>query len=329
MQRVLVTGGAGFIGSNVVNYIADRGEFRAVACDMFGVSDKWRNLSKHLVFEIISPDEVFYWLETNASRLQAVVHLGGVSSTTEKNVDLILQSNFSYTRQLWTWCTQNEKPFIYASSAATYGDGNEGFDDDLSLDYLKKLHPLNAYGWSKQLFDQYVSHTVARGDKTPPQWVGLKFFNVYGPNEYHKESQMSVCAQIVPHAQAGRAKLFKSENPAYADGAQKRDFIYIKDCVRVIDWFLKHPAVSGLFNLGTGEARTFEDLARAAFAALNKEPKISYVEMPEAVRNKYQYFTQANMNRLRQAGYQAPFTSLEDGVRDYVQNYLTKEDPYL
>lgn len=329
MQRILVTGGAGFIGSNIVNDIADSGNYRAVVCDMFGETEKWRNLCKHQMFEFVAPEDIFYWLEVNAEKLHAIVHMGAISSTTATNVDLILENNFSFSKQLWTWCAENKKPFIYASSAATYGDGSQGFDDDFSSEHLKKLRPLNAYGWSKQLFDQYISSSVERGDQLPAQWVGLKFFNVYGPNEYHKDSQSSVISQIYPHAHAGLAvKLFKSYNEAYPDGGQKRDFIYVKDCVQVIRWLIDNPSVSGLFNLGTGQARTFEDLANACFAAEGKDPHINYIDMPNQIRDKYQYFTEAKMQKLRDAGYTQPFTSLEDGVKDYIQRYLSKEDPY-
>lgn len=330
MQRILVTGGAGFIGSNIAGDIADRGEYRAVVCDMFGKGDKWRNLSKHNIFEIISPDEIFYWLETNHENLKAIVHMGAISSTTETDVDLFLENNFSFSRQLWNWCVQKEKPFIYASSAATYGNGEAGFDDDDSENYLNKLRPLNAYGWSKQLFDQYVASSIKRGDKTPPQWVGLKFFNVYGPNEYHKGSQKSVAAQIFPHAREHRpVRLFKSYHPDYKDGGQLRDFVYVRDAVRVTQWLIKNPDVSGLFNLGTGESRSFQDLAHAMFDALNFKGTVQYIDMPEAIKDKYQYFTEAKMQRLRQAGYQEPFTSLEEGIKDYVQRFLAKEeDPY-
>lgn len=329
MQRILVTGGAGFIGSNIVNDIADKGHYRAVISDVFGKTDKWRNVCKHQIFEIIAPQDTFYWLESNADKLHAVVHMGAISSTTETDVDLFLENNFSFSKQLWHWCAEKQKPLIYASSAATYGDGSNGFDDDMSNHYLNRLHPMNAYGWSKQLFDQFVATTIERKDKAPPQWVGLKFFNVYGPNEYHKDDQKSVAAQIHPHAAAGRpVKLFRSLNPDYADGGQKRDFVYVKDCVRVVSWFLSNPSVSGLFNLGTGEARTFNDLAKAVFNAVGKEPKITYIDMPEQIKQKYQYITEARMDRLRIAGYREPFTSLEDGVRDYVKNYLSKDDPY-
>lgn len=330
MQRVLVTGGAGFIGSVVADELADREEYRAVVCDMFGHSEKWRNLSKHQIFEIIPPDDTFYWLETHADQLKAIIHMGAISSTTETNVDLFLENNFAFSKQLWTWCAHNDKPFIYASSAATYGNGEAGFEDDFSAEYLSRLRPLNAYGWSKQLFDQYVCASVRRGDKVPPQWAGLKFFNVYGPNEYHKGAQQSVAAQIFPHARENRpVKLFKSYHPDYPDGGQKRDFIYVKDCVAVIRWLLANPGVSGMFNLGSGEARSFEDLASAIFDALGREKRIQYIDMPEEIQDKYQYFTQAQMRRLREAGYKEPFTSLEDGIRDYVQHYLMQADPYF
>ncbi len=329
-QRILVTGGAGFIGSVIANDIADKGHYRSVVCDMFGHSEKWRNLSKHQIFEIISPDEVMFWLESNANNLKAVVHLGAISSTTETDVDLILGNNFSFSKDLWHWCAQNEKPFIYASSAATYGDGAQGFDDDPSLKHISQYRPLNAYGWSKWLFDQFVAASVERGDKTPPQWVGLRFFNVYGPNEYHKDNQKSVVAQIHPHALNNRpVKLFKSYHEDYPDGGQKRDFIYVKDCAKVVNWLLERGDVSGIFNLGTGEARSFQDLANALFDAMDKEPRIQYIDMPEQIKDKYQYFTQASMQRLRDAGYQEPFTSIEDGVKEYVQNYLSQADAYF
>jgi ADP-L-glycero-D-manno-heptose 6-epimerase len=329
MERILVTGGAGFIGSNIANDIADKDEYRAVVCDIFGKTEKWRNISKHRIFEIIAPDEVFYWLEANRDNLKAVIHLGAISSTTETDVDLILQNNFSFSRQLWNWCTLNQKSFIYASSAATYGSGENGFVDDASEQYLSKLRPLNAYGWSKQLFDQFVSANVRRNDQCPPQWVGLKFFNVYGPNELHKGSQKSVAAQIFPHAREHRpVKLFKSYHPDYPDGGQMRDFIYVRDCVRVIQWFLKNPGVSGLYNLGTGQARSFNDLANAMFAAMGDKASIQYIDMPEEIKNKYQYLTEAKITKLRDAGYNEPFTSLEEGVKDYVQHFLQKEDQY-
>lgn len=329
MKYVLVTGGAGFIGSNIAGALADHTDYRVVVADQFGATDKYRNLSKHAIFEIIAPGETFYWLETHKENLDAIVHMGAISSTTEKDVDLILETNFTLSRALWRWATENKKRFIYASSAATYGGGEGGFKDDVSIDGLKKLRPLNAYGWSKHLFDQFVGMATSSKDKVPSQWVGLKFFNVYGPNEYHKEEQRSVVNQIYPHAQHGRpVKLFKSYNDKYADGGQLRDFIYVKDCVKVVAWLLANPQVNGLFNCGTGKARSFEDLANATFAAVGKKPAIQYIDMPEELRAKYQYFTEADMAKLRAAGYSEPFATLEEGVKDYVQNYLLKDDQY-
>lgn len=329
MKYILVTGGAGFIGSNIAGALADHTDYRVVVTDQFGDTDKWRNLSKHAIFEIISPGETFYWLESHAAQLDAIVHMGAISSTTERNVDLILETNFTLSRALWRWAAQNKKRFIYASSAATYGGGEAGFKDDMTIDALKKLKPMNAYGWSKHLFDQFVAMATSSNDKVPTQWVGLKFFNVYGPNEYHKDDQRSVVNQIFPHALHGRpVKLFKSYNEKYKDGGQLRDFVYVKDCVKVVAWLLANPDVSGLFNCGTGKARSFEDLANATFAAVGKPPSVTYIEMPENLRPKYQYWTEANMERLRAAGYTEPFASLEEGVKDYTQNYLLKDDQY-
>ena len=329
MKTILVTGGGGFIGSNLVAALLERNTHNIVVCDTFGGSDKWRNLSKHAVFEIIEPEHMFEWIEINRQQIDMVYHLGSVSSTLEKNLDLILKNNFSLSLKLWRWCNARNVRLIYASSATTYGDGSNGFDDSIDPAYLKKLHPMSGYGWSKQLFDMHIATAFARGECQIPQWVGLKFFNNYGPNEYHKEDQRSVISKIAPQAiQSAAVRLFRSYNSNYADGAQMRDVIYIKDSVRVMLWLLDHPDVSGLFNLGTGKARSFNDMANAIFAAIGHDSRISYIDMPEALIANYQYFTEANMAKLRAAGYTEPFTSLEDGIRDYVQNYLLKPDQY-
>ncbi len=330
MQTFVVTGGAGFIGSNIVAGLQERyPDARIVICDIFGTEDKWRNIARHPVDEILAPQEIFYWLETFAHEVDAVIHMGAISSTTERDGDLMVETNYSLPKLLRAWCVEHDKRFIYASSGATYGGGEHGFDDDDSVEYLAKLQPLNTYAWSKCSFDYYIARSVARGEPQPAQSVGLKFFNVYGPNEYHKEEQSSVLYRIFPHARVGRpVQLFKSYNPDYPDGGQLRDFVYVKDCVSVVLWFLENPQASGLFNVGSGKARTFEDLARALFAAVGKEPQISYMDMPHELRGKYQYFTEAKMDRLKAAGYTQPFHTLEDGVKDYVQNYLMQDNQH-
>ncbi len=326
---ILVTGGAGFIGSNLVAALDARGE-RVAVCDHLGGADKWRNLAKRNLEDIVAPGRLTEFLHRNENDIEAIFHLGAISTTTETDVDLIMDNNFHLSCMLWKWCRDFNVQFIYASSAATYGDGSGGFTDDESHEALAKLHPLNAYGWSKNLFDRWVVRRKARGDSGPPQCVGLKFFNVYGPNEYHKGGQRSVAHQIYPFTQRDEAfPLFKSHNPKYQDGGQLRDFVWVGDCVKVMLWLLEDTKVNGLFNLGTGQARSFADLAKAVYAAAGKEPKIQYRDMPEELRGKYQYFTQADMQKLRAAGYAAPFTELEEGVKIYVQQYLAKEDAYV
>jgi ADP-L-glycero-D-manno-heptose 6-epimerase len=323
-----VTGGAGFIGSNIVAALSER-DAEVVVCDWLGDDERWKNLAKHDVAEIIEPETLPAWLQRKGDRLTAVVHMGAISATTETNVDLIATRNIRATLDLLEWCSAAQKPLIYASSAATYGDGAHGFDDTFTREALAKLQPLNAYGWSKHLVDRRIARMAANGVKLPPQWVGLKFFNVYGPNEYHKGSMRSVVARNFPLVRAGEAlRLFRSYLPQYADGGQLRDFVYVRDCVDVILWFLDNPKRSGLYNLGTGQARTWMDLANALYKALDRPAKVEIIDMPAELRSKYQYYTQASMDRLRSAGYERPFTSLEDGVGDYVRRYLANEDPY-
>jgi ADP-L-glycero-D-manno-heptose 6-epimerase len=325
---ILVTGGAGFIGSNITAALAGRGRSVAV-CDRLRQADKWRNLSKVVLREVVEPAALFTWLEDNAADIEAIVHMGAISSTTEADVDLIVQVNFRLSIALWRWCARHTRRFIYASSAATYGGGEQGFDDDASPAALARLRPLNPYGWSKHLFDQWVARELSEAAPRPPQWAGLKFFNVYGPNEYHKGSMRSVVALKYPLASSARpVTLFRSHRPDVPDGGQKRDFVYVRDCVAVVLWLLDRPDVNGLFNLGTGQARSFADLARALFSALQQPPRIEYLDTPPAILAHYQYFTEARMERLREAGYAQPFTSLEDGVRDYVERYLSQSDPY-
>ena len=328
-RMIVVTGGAGFIGSNIVARLTAETAYDVVVCDRLETADlaKWKNLAKHSIADFWAPEELFEQLERHAERIEAVVHMGAISSTTEPDADLILRTNFTLSRDLWDWCAIRDARMIYASSAATYGDGETGFKDDDDAESLSKLRPLNAYGYSKMLFDQYAVRQSDRG-QAPPQWAGLKFFNVYGPNEGHKGGMKSVVAQIWPKVAAGETvSLFRSHNPNYADGGQLRDFVYVDDVVDIIEFLLQSPEVSGIFNAGSGQARSFDDLAKATFAAAGK-PSIEYVDMPEAIRDRYQYFSQARMDRIRAAGFEGQSTPLEEGVRRYVQNFLAQPDKY-
>ncbi len=330
MKTILVTGGGGFIGSNLVAELIKRGSHYIVVCDEFGIGDKWRNLSKHPVHEIVPPSELFDWLEKNKNNLEIIYHLGSVSSTMDDRVDILLKNNFSLSLKLWQWCNEHSTRIIYASAAATYGSGENGFNDSMDIFYLRSLNPLSGYGWSKHLFDVHVANAAHNSQISTPQWVGLKFFNAYGPNEYHKDSQRSVISQIAPHAiEHSSIKLFRSYNSKYPDGGQKRDMIYIKDISRVMLWLLDNPQVSGLFNIGSGKASSFNEMAKAIFMALGHDARITYIDMPTNLVKKYQYFTEAKIDKLHAAGYTTPFMSLQDGVKDYVQNYLLKEDQYL
>jgi ADP-L-glycero-D-manno-heptose 6-epimerase len=327
---VFVTGGAGFIGSNIVAKLAEDRDLDVVVCDrLHGVElGKWRNIAKHPIGDFVQPDDMFEWLEKRWRDVEVVIHMGAVSSTTEPDADKIIQTNFGLSRDLFRWCADRQRRLIYASSAATYGAGEQGFADRDDLDSLVALRPLNPYGWSKALFDIFAVRQAAR-DYAPPQWVGLKFFNVYGPNEAHKGSMSSVAAQIWPKAARGESvSLFKSHREGYADGGQQRDFVYVRDAADLVAWLVAHEAVNGVYNLGSGTARSFKDLAEAVFRAAGQPAKITYIDTPPAIRDHYQYFTQAEMGRLQAAGYTAPLTSLEDGVADYVQSYLAKPDPY-
>jgi len=327
---IIVTGGAGFIGSNLVAGLEARGEHEIVVCDRLGADDKWRNIAKRELAAIIPPEELLPWVAANRGDIDTVFHMGAISSTTERDADAIVANNVALTLDLWEMCAHHGLRLIYASSAATYGDGSAGFDDDASVDGLAKLRPLNAYGWSKHVVDRRVARLVAENGPRPRQWAGLKFFNVYGPNEYHKGTMKSVVAQIHPRAAAGEpCRLFRSHRPDYPDGGQLRDFVWVGDCVDVMLWLYDNAGTCGLFNMGTGRARSFADLAAATYRALGREPLIEYVDTPIEIRDNYQYFTEARMERLRAAGYNRPFTSLEDGVTRYVGDFLAAPDPYL
>jgi ADP-L-glycero-D-manno-heptose 6-epimerase len=324
---LLVTGGAGFIGSNVVAALNEAGRTDVVVNDVLGTDEKWRNLAKRRVADMVGTGDLFRWLE--GRKLDAVIHMGAISDTTARDADLVIENNFRTSLRLLDWCTAARVPFIYASSAATYGNGEQGFDDDWTPQALQELKPLNLYGWSKHLFDLALVDRFMKKEKLPPQWAGLKFFNVFGPNEYHKGEMMSLVAKRFEDAKAGRTvRLFKSHRAGIADGDQRRDFIYVDDAVAVVRWLMETPNVSGIFNVGTGQARSFRDLITSLFRSLGSEPNIEYIDMPESIRGQYQYFTEAKVDNLRRAGYNAGFTSIEDGVSRYVTQFLNTADAY-
>ena len=315
---VLVTGGGGFIGSNIALALAAEGR-DVVICDDLGTDGRWLNLREGRFHDVIAIDALSDWIARNGTALAGVVHMGAISATTETDVDLIVRLNIRATLDLWECCTRLGIPFVYASSAATYGDGTRGFEDADTAEALAQLRPLNAYGWSKHMVDRRLVHDRDTGRPTPPSWAGLKFFNVYGPRESHKGSMRSVIHQIRPGAERGEpVRLFRSDNPDYGDGGQLRDFVHVDDCVRFAIAALKTPGLGGIFNVGTGQARSFEDLARATFAAVEREPVIEYIDMPEALRGRYQYFTEARTERGVAAGLAPNWRSLEAGVADYV-----------
>ena len=325
---ILVTGGAGFIGSNLHAALAAAGEDVIIADWLGHEGQKWRNFQNHPPSQVLRPEELDSFLDHDL-RLTAIVHLGAISETTARDADLVWHSNVTLSQKLWSWCAAHRVRFIYASSAATYGDGAAGFDDDMSIPALLRLKPLNLYGWSKHAFDLWAARQAADKANTPPAWAGVKFFNVYGPNEYHKGKMISVVK--VKHDElmaGGPVRLFKSDRPDLADGAQQRDFIHIDDVVAALQFLLKVPQVGGIYNLGTGTARSYADLARAVCAANGMDERIEYIDMPEALRGQYQSFTEAKMERLRKLGFTHRFLTLEEGVSAYIQNFLQKADPY-
>jgi ADP-L-glycero-D-manno-heptose 6-epimerase len=325
---IVVTGGAGFIGSNLVAALCAREDEAIVVCDLMDAPEKAANLGKHRIDSQIEPGELWGWLDDHGDEITAVFHMGASSSTVETNVDFILDTNLDYSTRLWRWCAANDVRLIYASSAATYGDGTNGFVDDNDPASLASLKPLNLYGWSKMAFDIHAV-TLAAAGVQPPQWAGLKFFNVYGPNEYHKGGQRSLVVQLFNQiGETGGARLFRSHHPDYEDGGQLRDFVWVGDCVDIMLWLFDNPGVNGVYNFGTGQARSFAELARACFTAMGKTEAIDYVDTPENIRAHYQYFTQADMTRLRAVGYTVPPTTLEEGVRCYIQDHLATNDPH-
>lgn len=323
---ILVTGGAGFIGSNLHASLARRG-LETVVVDRLRHAGKWRNLASHPPAQLVAPDALEDFLASHPP-IETVFHLGAISATTATDGDLVWQSNVALSQLLWRWCAARGVRMVYASSAATYGDGSAGFED--GVEQVARLRPLNLYGWSKQAFDLWVARALAAGGARPPQWAGLKFFNIYGPNEAHKGAMTSVVKVKLDELRAGRVpRLFRSDRADVADGEQRRDFVWVGDAVAVMTWLLDRPGVNGLFNLGTGTARSYRALAEAACRASGAAPEIAFVDMPEQLRGHYQSFTEAPMARLRAAGYGGQFTPLEDGIARYAAILRDNPDGYL
>lgn len=331
---IIVTGAAGMIGSAMVWKLNEMGRNDIIVVDKLRTEEKWLNLRKRDYADWVDRDELFNWLANpaNAGKITGVVHMGACSATTERDGDFLMENNYGYSKKLWDFCAARQIPYVYASSAATYGAGELGYNDDVTPEELKKLQPLNKYGYSKKIFDDWAfKQSIA-----PKQWCGLKFFNVYGPQEYHKGRMASMVFHTFnQYRDNGGVKLFKSHKEGFKDGEQLRDFVYLKDVVDVMYFLLTEKVESGVYNIGTGEARSFLDLSMATMRAASNNPElkvedvVEFIPMPEDLRGRYQYFTQSSMEKLKRTGYTKKFTSLEEGVKDYVQNYLAKEDSYL
>jgi ADP-L-glycero-D-manno-heptose 6-epimerase len=322
---IVVTGGAGFIGSAFVWKLNEEGLDDIVIVDHLGESDKWKNLVNRRYVDFIHKDDFLEAVIADKVpfEVEGIIHMGACSSTTERDADYLMRNNFFYTRELALWAVKKGVRFIYASSAATYGDGSLGFSDDNQV--TRRLKPINMYGYSKQLFDLF---TLRHGLQA--RIAGVKFFNVFGPNEYHKGDMRSVVHKAFGQIKStGKMTLFKSHRPDYTDGGQMRDFVYVKDCIDVLWWLFTNRNVEGIFNCGTGNARSWKDLVNAVFSAMGVAPQIEYTDMPESIRNQYQYFTEAEMGKIRNAGYKSECMSLENAVKDYVTNYLQQPDPHL
>ncbi len=321
-STIVVTGAAGFIGSALVGFLNEKGYSNLILVDEFERTDKYPNLQGKRFVEKVDRDQFFTWLEKQAKPVDFIFHIGARTDTTEFDYSVHERLNVEYTKSVWAYCVKHRVPLVYASSAATYGAGELGYDDDHEVPY--RLKPLNPYGVSKNEFDKWALEQALQ----PPFWTGLKFFNVYGPNEYHKGRMASVIWHSFNQIKKdGVVKLFKSHRPDFKDGQQLRDFVYVKDVLNVCFWLMEHSGGgvgNGLYNLGTGKARSFEDLVKATYAGLDKDSNIQFIDMPEDIRDKYQYFTEANMQKLINAGYSQPFYSLEQGVDDYVRNYLAQ-----
>ncbi|MEQ8509446.1 MAG: ADP-glyceromanno-heptose 6-epimerase [Rhodospirillaceae bacterium] len=325
----VVTGASGFIGSNVLAVLEQKGKSALAAVDFRESEAKTRNTQKRKGLTWVAPTEIEAFLFKHAPDIEALIHLGAETATTATDRDAVFAVNVDLSKFLWRWCIETDTSLIYASSASVYGDGQQGFEDRQQLVEMRRLRPLNIYGESKLAFDCFVTEQVEAGGPTPPQWAGLRFFNVFGPNEMHKGPQASVVSQMYPViAEGSPYPLFRSHRTDVADGEQKRDFIFVDDCIAVIQWLLENTTVSGVFNVGTGRARTFLDLAHAVYASAGLESKITWRDTPDHLKAHYQYFTEADMSRLRKAGFARPFTSLEDGVTITIRDYLSQADPY-
>lgn len=329
-SMIVITGGAGMIGSIIAWHLNSKlARDDMVIVDRITHADQWQNLVKRQYAQYLGKEQLLAWLEGRQD-VEAIIHMGAISATTERDFNKLVSDNIHYSQSLWNWCADNHAAFFYASSAATYGDGEHGYDD-ISIE---KLRPLNGYGYSKHFFDQWALQQANKGLPTPSAWAGFKFFNVYGPNEYHKERMASVALHSFNQfKETGTVKLFKSHKQGYNDGEQLRDFVYVKDAAAVVVHFLdmalkNKPCANGIYNVGTGKARSFKDLATNVMSSMGKTPDITYIDMPEDLQGKYQYFTEASMAKLRATGYDQAFYSLEDGVKDYVQNYLMHDDAY-
>jgi ADP-L-glycero-D-manno-heptose 6-epimerase len=325
---LILTGAAGFIGSYMAGFLNERGYDKLILVDDFSEEEKAANYNSKKFIAKVERSDLFEWLSNNDTKIDFVFHLGARTDTTEFDYSIHEKLNVEYSKKIWNYCTEQGIPLVYASSAATYGSGEHGYADDHAI--VEILQPLNPYGVSKNEFDKWA----LKQEKTPAFWAGLKFFNVFGPNEYHKGRMASVIFHAFNQIKAGgRVKLFRSHKPGFNDGEQLRDFIYVKDVAEVMYWLFqqvkeKNPVPNGLYNLGTGRARTFRDLVNAIFTSLGKQQVVDFIDTPEDIRDKYQYYTEADMNKLRDAGYTKPFTSLEDGVADYVKHYLLKDAYY-
>ncbi len=322
---IIVTGGAGFIGSAFVWKLNSEGIDDILIVDELGETDKWKNLVNRRYMDYIHKDVFLRMIRSpqDSMKISAIIHMGACSSTTERNAEYLMDNNYHYSCLLAEWALSKQVRFVYASSAATYGDGSRGFSDEDAV--TETLRPINMYGYSKHLFDLWVLRQQAE-----TRCAGIKFFNVFGPNEYHKGDMTSVVFKAFHQIrETGTVRLFKSYKPEYGDGEQRRDFVYIKDCVDILWWLLEHPEVNGIFNLGTARSRTWNDLIRAVFSAMNIEPRIEYFDMPPEIRDQYQYFTEAKMDKLRSTECPAVFRPLEEAVRDYVANHLQNPDPCL